>query len=76
MSVSLEKKEKNMAVLTVEIEAAELVKALQEAYMKEKGRIQIPGFRKGKAPRKMIEKLYGKTVLRKERTLSIRRKWR
>ena len=37
MSVSLEKKEKNMAVLTVEIEAAELVKALQEAYMKEKG---------------------------------------
>ena len=66
MSVSLEKKEKNMAVLTVEIEAAELVKALQEAYMKEKGRIQIPGFRKGKAPRKMIEKLYGKTVFYEE----------
>ena len=66
MSVSLEKKEKNMAVLTVEIEAAELVKALQEAYMKEKGRIQIPGFRKGKAPRKMIEKLYGKKVFYEE----------
>ncbi len=66
MSVSLEKKENNMAVLTVEIEADELVKALQEAYMKEKGRIQIPGFRKGKAPRKMIEKLYGKAVFYEE----------
>jgi len=62
MSVSVEKKEHNMAVLTVTVEAAELTKALNDAWKKEKNRINVPGFRKGKAPRKMIEKLYGKGV--------------
>ena len=62
MSVSVEKKEKNMAVLTVEVEAEKFSAAVEKAYQKEKNKIQIPGFRKGKAPRKMIEKMYGKGV--------------
>lgn len=62
MSVTVEKKEHNMAVLTVTVDAEELTKALNDAWKKEKNRINVPGFRKGKAPRKMIEKLYGKGV--------------
>lgn len=62
MNVQLEKKEKNMAVLTVETEAEEFVKALDEAYKKDRNRISVPGFRKGKAPRKFIEKMYGKGI--------------
>lgn len=62
MSVSVEKKEHNMAVLTVEVEAEELTKALNDAWKKDRNRINIPGFRKGKAPRKMIEQMYGKGV--------------
>ncbi len=62
MSVTVEKKEHNMAVLTVTVEAEELTKALNDAWKKERNRINVPGFRKGKAPRKMIEKLYGKGV--------------
>ena len=59
MSVTVEKLEKNMAKLTIEVSADELEKAIQAAYLKQKNRINIPGFRKGKAPRAMIEKMYG-----------------
>lgn len=62
MSLQVEKLEKNMAKLTITVDAATLDKAMNVAYNKAKGRIAIPGFRKGKAPRKMIEKLYGKGV--------------
>ena len=51
-----------MARLTVEVSAEEFEKAVQAAYLKNRGRISIPGFRKGKAPRVMIEKMYGAGV--------------
>ena len=59
MSVQVENLEKNMAKLTIEVSAEELEKALQGAYLKQKKNISIPGFRKGKVPRAMIEKMYG-----------------
>ena len=62
MSLQVEKLEKNMAKLTIEVSAEDLDKAMQNAYQKAKGRISIPGFRKGKAPRKMIEQMYGKGI--------------
>ena len=62
MSLQVEKLEKNMAKLTIEVPAEDLDKAMQNAYLKVKNRITIPGFRKGKAPRKMIEQMYGKGV--------------
>lgn len=62
MSLKVEKLEHNMAKLTIESGADELEKALQGAYQKQKGRINIPGFRKGKAPRQLIEKMYGPEV--------------
>ncbi len=62
MSLQVEKLEKNMAKLTIEVDAAEFDKAIEAAYQKNKGKISIPGFRKGKAPRKMIEQMYGKEV--------------
>lgn len=62
MSLQIEKLEKNMAKLTIEASAEELEKAIQGAYQKNKGKISVPGFRKGKVPRPMIEKMYGKEV--------------
>ena len=62
MSVTVEKLEKSMAKLKIEVSADQLEKAIQKAYEKNKNKIQLPGFRKGKAPRKMIEQMYGKGV--------------
>ena len=62
MSLQVEKLEKNMAKLTIEVSADDFEKALQSAYMKQKNKISLPGFRKGKVPRQMIEKMYGAEV--------------
>lgn len=62
MSLQVEKLENNMAKLTIEVPAEELEKAIESAFRKNKNRISIPGFRKGKAPRKMIEQMYGKEI--------------
>ena len=59
MSVQVEKLENNMAKLTIEVSAEDLEKAIEAAYQKEKNKISIPGFRKGKVPRAMVEKMYG-----------------
>lgn len=59
MSVQVEKLEKNMAKLTIEVSAEEFAAALTKAYQKNKNKINVPGFRKGKAPQQMIEKMYG-----------------
>lgn len=62
MSLQVEKLEKNMAKLTIEVSAEELEKAIEGAYQKNKNKISVPGFRKGKAPRKMLEQMYGKNL--------------
>lgn len=62
MSLQVEKLEKNMAKLTVEVAAEEVEAALQNAYLKNRKQISVPGFRKGKVPRQMIEKMYGPEV--------------
>lgn len=62
MSVQVENLEKNMAKLTIEVTAEDLEKALNAAYQRQKKNISIPGFRKGKVPRAMVEKMYGPAV--------------
>jgi trigger factor len=62
MSLQVEKLEGNMARLTIEVPAEEFEAAVEKAYQKNKGKISVPGFRKGKVPRKMIEQMYGKEV--------------
>ena len=62
MSVKVENLEHNMAKLTIEVSAEELEKALNTAYNKQKKQISVPGFRKGKVPRAMIEKMYGAEI--------------
>ncbi len=62
MSLQVEKLEHNMAKLTIEASAEELEKALESAYQKNKNKISVPGFRKGKVPRKMVEQMYGAEI--------------
>jgi len=66
MSLQVEKLEKNMAKLTIEVPAEELDKAIKTVYNKQKGHFNIPGFRKGKVPYHMIEKMYGAAVFYEE----------
>ena len=62
MSVKVEKLDGGMAKLIIEVADADFEAACEKAYQKQKNKIQLPGFRKGKAPRAMIEKMYGKEV--------------
>lgn len=66
MSLQVEKLEKNMAKLTIETGVEEFEKAIEKAYQKQKSKISIPGFRKGKVPRQMVERMYGKEVFFEE----------
>ena len=63
MSLQVEKLEHNMAKLTIEVSAEEVEKALQAAYLKERSKISLPGFRKGKAPRKTISSSHSANAL-------------
>ncbi len=62
MSLKVEKLEKNMAKLTIEVDAEKFNEAIKKAYNKNKGKMSVPGFRKGKVPQAMIEKMYGPEV--------------
>lgn len=62
MSIQVEKLEKNMAKLTIEVEAERFTAAVKKAYEKNKSKMSVPGFRKGKVPQAMIEKMYGPEV--------------
>ena len=62
MSLQVEKLEGNMAKLTIEASAEEFEKAIEKAYQKSKNKLSVPGFRKGKVPRKIIEQMYGKEI--------------
>lgn len=62
MSVNVEKPEKNVAVLEFEVSDQDFENAMQKSYIKNVKHFNIPGFRKGKAPRKIVEKMYGKEI--------------
>ena len=66
MSLQVEKLENNMAKLTIEVPAEEFEAAIKTAYNRNKGKFNIPGFRKGKAPQAMIEKMYGAGIFYEE----------
>ena len=67
MSVkNVERQEKNKVKLTIEISAEAFAAAIEKVYRKNKGQIAIPGFRKGNAPRKLIEKMYGAELFYEE----------
>ncbi len=66
MSVQVEAQEKNTAKLTIEVPAEEFESAIQAAYIKQKKDFSIPGFRKGKVPKQMIEKMFGPEVFYEE----------
>lgn len=63
MNVKLENIEKNVVQLEIEVDAEKFEKGMQKSFVKNAGRFNIPGFRKGKAPRKMVERYYGEQVL-------------
>lgn len=63
---NVENLENNMAKLTIEVPAEEVAKAIDQAYKKQKNKISIPGFRKGKVPKKMVEKMYGAGIFYEE----------
>ena len=62
MSVSVEKLENSMVKLTIEVSAEDFDKAINKVYNRQKGRMNVPGFRKGKTPRKVLEKMYGAAI--------------
>ena len=66
MKVTVEKLEKSMAKLTIEVSAEDFDKAIDKVYLKERKRMSIPGFRRGKAPRKLSEKMYGEGIFLEE----------
>lgn len=66
MSVQVEKLEKNMVKLTIEVPAEKVDDAVKRAYNKQKSRISIPGFRKGKVPQNIVEKMYGPEIFYEE----------
>ncbi len=71
MSFQVEKLEKNMAKITVEVAVETFEKAVQEAYLKQRKNMAVPGFRKGKVPRQMIEKMYGVEIFFEEAANSL-----
>lgn len=66
MNTKVEKLENSMVKLTIEVDEDQFDKGIQKAYLKERGQITLQGFRKGKAPRKLIEKSYGEGIFYEE----------
>ena len=62
MTISVEKLSSNKVKISFDIEAEKFEEAMQKSYLKNRGRVNVPGFRKGKAPRKLIENMYGEGV--------------
>ena len=63
MASILEKKENNIVLLTIDVSKEDFAEAVQKSFQKNRGRFQIPGFRKGKAPYHMVKQYYGEGVL-------------
>ena len=63
---NVEKKEKSTVELTIQVDAETFEAAVQKAYLDQRKRINVPGFRKGKAPRKIIEKMYGPEIFHED----------